>query len=235
MADTYIDYLECREYGNHLLSAVPALMGKSPLVDIAALIALVQSSTAAVSAELDKQGAEKSGTRVNRAEVEAKRNGLLTAIGKFYSYLDSLDESIIFDMGAFFEGGVKGDLGKLKPADLVERNTRLMAGFDAPQNATIPNADAWKSKLQTSENQLTAALTGKSTSESGQVRATHELIEARQSFLKVYQRIAKPLVRAVLVSLEREHEMPLFFKDLAVNEGGGSKEGGEQGPEGQPG
>ena len=67
-------------------------------------------------------------------------------------------------------------------------------------NATIPNADAWKSKLQTAEHQRTAALTGKSTSVSGQVRATHELIE-----------------------------------DLAVNEGGGSKEGGEQAPEGQPG
>lgn len=234
MADNYFDYLECREYGNHFVNKAAALTGQSPLADIPALISLVQSHTAAVSAELDKQGVEKSGTRVNRADAEAKRLALFTAISKFYSYLDSLDESIAFDFNAFFEGGVKGELGKLKAADLVERNVRLIAGFAAPQNASIPNADTWKTKLQNAENQLTAALTGKSSSSDGQVRATRELIEARQAFLRAYNHIAKPLIKAVLTNLNREHEMPLFFKDLAVNEEGGGKPGAEAKPEGPP-
>lgn len=234
MADNYIDYLECREYGGHFVIKAAALTGQSPLADIPALISLVQSHTAAVSAELDKQGAEKSGTRVNRADVEAKRLALFTVISKFYSYLDSLDESIPFDLNAFFEGGLKGDLGKLKPADLVEKNVRLIAAFAVPPNASIPNADAWKTKLQSAEDQLTAALTGKSSASDGQVRATRELIEARRAFLRVYNQIAKPIVKAVLTSLNREHEMPLFFKDLAVNEEGGAKQDVDAKPEGQP-
>lgn len=224
MADDYIDYLECREYGNHFCNEAKNLIGASALGDIGALITHLQSHIGAVTTELGKQGIEKSGTRVNRQEAEAKSSALRAQITKFHHYLSSLDDNIPFDMEAFFKKGMLGDIAKQKPADLIEKAAQILRGFEAPGNSALPEADKWKTKLQAAEDQLSTATLGKSTHSGQHIRATKELIAARQAFLKAYNRVAKPIVRAVLVSLEREHEMPLYFKDLAVNEEAAGKE-----------
>lgn len=228
MADPYIDYFECDEYGGHFLNEGPRLIGASPLVDIAALLAYVKTHTDAVSAELQKQGISKSATRIDRQDVEAKTLELRTCLGKFYSYLASLDEGMVGDVHAFFEGGNKGSLTELKPADLAARVNKALSGFEVSANASLPNAGAWKTKLEAAEQALMNALTGKSTTSVDSVKATSDLIAARKAFLVAYNRVAKPLVRAVLVLLGREGEMPLFFKDMAVNEGSRAKKAADE-------
>lgn len=43
---------------------------------------------------------------------------------------------------------------------------------------------------------------------------------ARESFLHVYNKVAKKLIAGLLADLGREREYELFFTDLTVNEGG---------------
>jgi len=218
MADDNIDYLECLEYGDHFDKEIDELNGKSKLVDVGELKTLVASATAAVGTELEKQGIKRSGVRVDRKEVAAKVTVLRKDIEKFHHHLGSLDDDQGFDLDAFFKDGNLGPISTLKPADLVQFAGGVLRGFAVDANANIPDAAKWKLRLETSQSALKGSIADKSASSGNTIQGTVALVAARQAFLVAYNGIAKRLVQAVLIQLDRKDELRLFFKDLQVNE-----------------
>ena len=219
MADDRFDYLECLEYGDHFDKEIDELNGKSKLVDVGELKTLVASATAAVGTELEKQGIKRSGVRVDRKDVAAKVTILRKDIEKFHHYVGSLDDDQGFDLDAFFKDGNLGSISTLKPADLVQFAGDVLRGFAVDANANIPDAAKWKLRLATSQSALKGAIADKSASSGNTIQGTVALVAARQAFLVAYNGIAKRLVQAVLIQLDRKDELRLFFKDLQVNEG----------------
>lgn len=218
MADDYIDYLECVEYGEHFTSTVTDLSGLSNLVDITALVAYVETAMGGVVTELDKQGVNRSGLRVDRREVEAKTTTARKTVQKFYNYLGSLDDDAGVDIEAFFEGGNLGALAALKPADVAQRVGEVIRGFSS--NSSVPQGDKWKTRLETAQSELVSALGGKGSSAGTTIQGTAALVDARQQFLTAYNGVAKKLIGGVLTSLGRKDDLRLYFKDLQVNESG---------------
>lgn len=220
MPDDHIDYLECLEYGDHFLNEVVSLAGKSTLVDISALKSYVASTMTAVATELEKQGVKRSSVRIDRQDVAAKVGALRKHVQKFHHYVGSLDDDQGFDVDAFFKGGNLGPVSTLKPADLVQFVGDVLRGFAADANKDLPDAAKWKTRLLDAQSALAAAIANKGASTGTTIQGTAALVAARQAFLVAYNGIAKRLVHAVLIQLDRKDDLRLFFKDLQVNETG---------------
>lgn len=218
MADDHIDYLECLEYGEHFVKEVPALAGKTPLVDIGALGAYVTTAMTDVATELEKQGIKRSGVRADRQEVSSKCAVVRKTLEKFHHHVESLDEDQGYDVEAFFPGGNRGPLSTLKPADLNQFAALVLRGFAAPANTNLPDGNKWKTRLETAQSELASAIGDKGASTGKTIQATAALVAAREAFLVAYNGVAKRLVLAVLIKLDRKDELRLFFKDLQVNE-----------------
>lgn len=223
MADDYIDYLECLEYGEFFATEVMKLSGASTLVDVAALVAHVDAATQGVANELQKQGVHRSTVRIDRQEVEVKAAAMRKTLEKFHHYLGGLDDDAAGDIEAFFAGGHLGALSALKPADVAQRAGVVLRGFAA--NTTIPDADKWRTRLEDAQAALVAALAGKGSSTGTSIQGTAALVAAREAFLVAYNGVAKKLVAGLLASLGRKTELRLYFKDLQVNESARPKPG----------
>ena len=224
MADNYIDYLECLEYGVFFTTEVQKLAGASTLVDIDALSAYVGTAMRSVAAELEKQGVNQSGVRIDRRDVEVKTTAMRKALEKFYHYLGSLDDDL--DIAAFFAGGNLGTLAALKPADVAQRAGEVIRGFSA--NASVPDGARWKTRLEEAQSALVGALSGKGSSTGTSIQGTAALVTARENFLNAYNGVAKKLIGGLLTSLGRKDELRLYFKDLQVNESSRAKPVAEQ-------
>ena len=218
MSDDRIDYLECLDYGDHFIKEVDELVGKSKLVDVGELKSHVASTMTAVATELEKQGIKRSGVRVDRKDVAMKTAALRKDLEKFHHYLGSLDDDQGFDLDAFFKNGNLGPISTLKPADLGQYAGDVLRGFAVDANKNLPDAAKWKLRLETTQSALVNAIGDKSASAGKTIQGTVALVAARQAFLVAYNGIAKRLVQAVLIQLDRKDELKLFFKDLQVNE-----------------
>ena len=219
MADDYIDYLECLEYGEFFATEVQKLTGTSNLVDIDALAAYIASAMQSVATELEKQGVNRSGVRIDRRDVEVKTTAMRKALEKFYHYLGSLDDDL--DIAAFFAGGNLGTLAALKPADVAQRAGEVIRGFSA--NTSVPDGARWKTRLEDAQSALVGALSGKGSSTGTSIQGTAALVAARENFLNAYNGVAKKLIGGVLTSLGRKDELRRYFKDLQVNESSRTK------------
>ena len=226
MADDYIDYLECLEYGEFFTTEVQKLAGASNLVDIDALSAYVGTAMRSVATELEKQGVNRSGVRIDRQDVEVKTTTMRKTLEKFYHYLGSLDDDANLDIAAFFAGGNLGTLSALKPADVAQRANEVIRGFAA--NTAVPDGARWKTRLEDAQSALVAALSGKGSSTGTSIQGTASLVVARENFLNAYNGVAKKLIGAILTSLGRKDELRLYFKDLQVNESGRAKPAPEE-------
>lgn len=225
--DDYIDYLECLEYGTHFTTEVKKLSGASPLVDMDALASHVGSAMTLVETELQKQGVNRSGVRLDRQDVETKTKAARKTLEKFYHYLGSLDDESGVDIEAFFAKGNLGTLAALKPADVAQRLGEVLRGFVV--NTSVPNGASWKTKLEDAQSGLVAALSGKGSSTGTSIQGTSALVAARESFLVAYNGVAKKLVSGVLTVLGKKDDLRLYFKDMQVNESR-SKDSGAEAP-----
>ncbi|MBK9264014.1 MAG: hypothetical protein IPM54_29955 [Polyangiaceae bacterium] len=223
MADPYIDYREVSEYGRQFVSAVTPLAGQSELVDVVKLAALVSSAVDAVEAELQKATSDRSDLRGERTDTSEAAETVRDTVSRFYYHLRSLPKATVFDFEAFYPGQTMGDLSSMKPADLNAKAGEVLRGFDTDKNKNVAAFSTWKTELATAHQTLTNALAGKGNATGKSFVATAALVEARKTFLHRYNKVAKPIMRGLLAQLGREHELPLYFKDLAVNEGGKAK------------
>ena len=219
MADRYIDYLEVGEYGDHFISESNKLDNLSPLVDVPALRAKVQTAVTAVDDELAKVGIKRGDLRGGRETTAAATATAKDLMQRFYYFLLSLPKSSGVDLEGFFPGQVLGDLARVKPADVNGRLGAIVKGFDTAANkAAAPALGTWQQDFTAARDALSAALTGKGGALGTSITSTAELVAARESFLRVYNKVAKKLVSGLLADQGREAEYELFFKDLTVNE-----------------
>ena len=221
MADSYIDYQEVEEYGNHFVQHVTSLEGASPLVDVAVLGARVQEAVKTVAAEMDKTGIKRSGVRDGKGSTTELSAAMLDVIERFYFHLRSLPKDTVLDFEAFFPKRNLGSLASLKASDMLKRGSAVLRGFAS--NAALTQLEPWQSELSAAHAALAAVVDAKGGAKTDSLKATTALQTARQDFLKIYNQIAKPLVKTVLTDLGRANEYRLFFLDLQVNEGGSSK------------
>jgi len=218
--DTYIDYNEVSEYGRPLVSALALLVGLSEFVDAAKLAAFISSKVDAVETELQKARNDRSELRGERNDTAETDEAVRDTVTRFYHHLRSLPKSTNVDFNAFFPGNIMGDLSSMKPADLERKAADTLRGFDTDKNKTITSLATWKVELEDTRSALADALAGKGDATGKAFVATAALTDARKSFLHAYNKVAKPIVRGLLNQLGRGNELPLFFKDLAVNEEG---------------
>jgi hypothetical protein len=222
MPDRHIDYDEVSEYGRHFLDALPSLSGKSNLVDLAKLDSLVSSAMQNVESELQKTTGDRSSLRGQRSDTSESANTLRDVLTRFYYFLKSVPASNVLDFEALFPGKTMGDLGHLKPADLESKAADVLRGFETNTNKPLVALAPWKTEIDTARQTLSNALEGKGNATGKSFVATAALMQARKDFLHAYNKVAKPILRGLLASLNRESEWPLFFKDLTVNEDGKS-------------
>ncbi|MFN7145415.1 MAG: hypothetical protein ACK4YP_16700 [Myxococcota bacterium] len=220
MADAYIDFFEVAEYGTHFVREGKKLVGASPLVDVAALVARVQKAVDDVDAELGKAGISRSSLRTGRDEVAIAAPAARDTIDRFFHHLAAQPAASGIDVAAFFPGNKLGALARLKPADLRGKADEVLRGFDAPANVPIASLGSWKADIQAKRDDLDAALTGKGSSRGDSIIATAALTAARERFVALYNGVAKHLVRGMLSDLGRANELSLYFLDLQVHEGG---------------
>ncbi|UQA60154.1 hypothetical protein [Polyangium aurulentum] len=218
MADTHIDYFEVFEYGEHFLYQSTQLVGLSKLVDIAEVQQLVDGTIKSVAAELEKAGVHRSDKRVDRKEAEDKTAHLRKEIERFHKHLGAVEGDAPIDAAAFFPGKKLGPVSAMKPADLAQKAGEILRGFAAPANDSLPDGATWKARIESAQAALVAALAGKETTAAAAIQASQGLAAAREAFLVAYNGVAKRLVLGLLASLDRKDELPIFFKDLQVNE-----------------
>jgi hypothetical protein len=231
MADRYIDYLEVGEYGDHFVSESKKLDNLSPLVDVPALRAKVQAAVTAVDDELAKVGIKRGDLRGGRDSTAAATAAGKDLIQRFYYALRALPKAAGVDAEAFFPGGALGEVTHAKPADVNARLGALLKGFDTAANTAAASAlGAWRADITAGRDTLSVALTGKGGAQGTSITSTAALVAARESFLRVYNKVAKKVVSGLLAELGREAEYELFFKDLTVNEGPKATKKGEDAP-----
>lgn len=218
MADSYIDYFEVSEYGQYFIEQARRLVGAWPLVDMTALIAMVEGSVSRVNREIEAAGLERSELRGGRMDTSAAADAGRKMIRRFHGFLRSVDEERALDREALFPGGKVDLSGRVKPADVKARLDALIRGLMLPANMGLPDHQRWQSRLTRARDELAAALASRDGAGVATRQTNAGLREAREEFLHVYNRLAKRLVRTVLIALDRESEMPLFFRDLQVNE-----------------
>lgn len=219
MADEYIDYWEVGEYGGQCVSALGSLGSDATLLNVSALQTQVQSAVSAVNTQMELAGMKRSDLRGHRQTVEEAAVEGRSVIEKFHWWLGSQDDDAPMDREAFFPGMKLGTLAALKPADVRARLEDMVRGFAVPKNAAMPERAARLLKVTTARDAMDAAIAGKGGSSAQKLQSTAGLVAAREAFLVVYNKVAKPMVRGQLVALGREAEMKNFFPDLAVNEG----------------
>lgn len=221
MADRYIDYFEVGEYGDHFVKNSTTLDGLSPLVDIPALRAKVQAKIDAVNVELGNIGIQRGDLRTGRGATATAAAEGKELIQRFYHTLLGLPPSSGVDVAAFYPGKLLGDVTNLKPDDVKARLGSLIQGFDTAANkAAAASLGTWQKDLAAVHDTLAAAVTDKGGSLATSITGTAALKAARDSFVHVYNKVAKKLVAGLLADVGREAEYELFFKDLTVNEGG---------------
>lgn len=220
MADRYIDYDEVSEYGNHFLAALPSLAGKSTLIDLAKLDSLVSTAMQNVESELQKTTGDRSSLRGERSDTSQATTALRDVLTRFYYFLKSVPAQNALDIDAHFPGQTMGELSTLKPADLESKAADVLRGFETSANKASNILAPWKTEIVAARQTLSDALAGKGNATGKSFVATAALIQARKDFLHAYNKVAKPILRGVLASLDRENEWPLFFKDTTVNEDG---------------
>lgn len=222
MADNYIDYLECLEYGGHLVREGMSLIDASPVVNVDVLLGQVADAARAVALELDKVGVKASALRGERGSIDQVASIARATLHGFFHHLRVQRVVLSFDFEAFFARQAVGKLARLKPADLLGKMDSVLRGFAAPGNADVPGAAEWQKALGDAREALDRAVSGRGTAKLQSIKATAGLIAARQRFLARY-RLAKRIIRALLDDLGRGHELALFFLDLQVNESGGGE------------
>lgn len=218
MADSYIDYFEVSEYGQYFAKRAQQLVGSSSLVNMKSLIAMVEGAVSRVNQEIEAAGLERSDLRGGRLDTGAAADAGRKVIRRFHGFLQSVEEEVALDREALFPGGKLGNIERMKPADVKARLDSLIRGLMLPANLGMPEHPSWQSRLTGSRDELAAALSSKDGAGMATRQINADLRAAREEFIKVYGRIAKRLVRAVLIALDREAEMPLFFRDMQVNE-----------------
>lgn len=218
MADEYIDYLEVGEYGRGCVAALARLAGAATLVNVEALSAQVEAAVGAVDQELERAGVERGDLRGQRRSVEEAAADGRKAIEKHHAWLKALDDDAPVDREAFFPGMRLGALAALKPADVQSRLGALVRGFAVAGNAAMPERADRLQRLTAARDALDAAIAGKGGATALKIQSTAGLVAAREAFLHVYNKVAKPVVRGQLAALGREQELKEFFPDLAVNE-----------------
>ncbi|MDI3283094.1 hypothetical protein [Polyangium sp. 15x6] len=231
MADRYIDEGEVSEYGRHFATEAKKLVGASELVDVPKLITRVLGAVEAVETEVAKARNQRSEVRTERGGTSEAEEAVRDVVTRFHAYLRSLPKGTSFDFEAFYPGKNLGEVAALKPSDLKAKAADVLRGFDVARNAGIDAFVSWQQEIAGARSALDAALSGKSGAANRSMTATAGLAAARAHFLKVYNHVAKPIVRGVLNDLGRGEEVRLFFKDLTVQEG---KARGGNGEEEQP-
>ena len=219
MADEYIDYWEVGEYGGQCVSALGNLTGVATLLNVSALQTQVQTAVSAVNTQMELVGIKRSDLRGHRQTVEEAAAEGRSVIEKLHQFLGSLEDDAPVDREAFFPGMKLGTLAALKPADVRARLDDMVRGFAVAKNAAMPERAARLLKVTSARDAMDTAISGKSGSNTQKLQSSAGLVAAREAFLVVYNKVAKPMVRGQLVALGREAEMKNFFPDLAVNEG----------------
>ncbi|HVK70510.1 MAG TPA: hypothetical protein VM694_38920 [Polyangium sp.] len=219
MVDRHIDDGEVSEYGRHFVTEAKKLVGASDLVDVEKVITRVLGAVEGVETELAKARSQRSEVRTERGGTGEAEEVVREVVTRFHAYLRSLPKGTSFDFEAFFPGKKLGDVAALKPADLGAKAADVMRGFDVARNAGLDAFAPWKQEMAGARAALDGALSGKSGAANRSMTATAGLGAARAHFLKVYNQVAKPIVRGVLHELGRGEEYKLFFRDLTVQEG----------------
>ncbi|HWN69377.1 MAG TPA: hypothetical protein VNM90_17170 [Haliangium sp.] len=216
--DRYIDYREVSQYGRFFVDRMVELVGASPLVDVEAVRQLVLGAVVAVETGMLGTGTQQSSLRTERDGSETSAEALADLLRRYYLYLQSLPPQVSFDLAAFFPAGKIKPLSSLKAEDLLSRADDAMRGFAMPANALLPNAVTWQGEIAVARLNLAGAIGGKLDAAHGASGATESLAQARERFLHVYLKVAKPLIRGLLAQLGREHELRKFFRDMQVQE-----------------
>jgi hypothetical protein len=217
MANTYIDYCEITEYSDHFVERSRSLVGASPLVDVDHMRMLVSEAAARVGAELDKIGLRGSDLRSGRVGMGMAADAARKDLRRFFYYLISLDETVILDREAFFPGYRLGELKHLVPVELGARLDQIRAAFALPTNQALPRREAWQARLSATQNALFDALAREGGTGRLPQQSLAGLRKARAEFLHLYDGVAKPLLRALLGALGRDHEYQLYFADLQAD------------------
>jgi hypothetical protein len=220
MADRYIDYWEAGKYGAYFMEHARSLIGASPLVNIELLCSMMASAVSKMEAELDKMGIKRSSLRSGRDATTIATDTARKHIRRFFMHLGSLDDTANLDIEAFFPGYRLGDIATLEPAELGARMDDLLRAFAVPANRKLPQRETWKQTLTATRGALDDALSNKSQASRPPREGSTSLRQAHEEFFALYNGVAKPIVRGLLRSLGREHELELFFIDLQVSEAG---------------
>ena len=217
--DSYIDSPEAVQYGRYFFLHIEPLIGASEVFNVEALRQKVRLKYQAIEAGMMVTNTPRSVVRTGRSAVDDASDDLLGRLRRFYHYLQSLPDEANVDVAAFFAGGKLGNLSQYKPEDMLDRGDAVVRGFAAPTSAGMPNAAEWQAEIVLSTETLTAAINDKLGAANTSSTATSSLARARQEFLHVYNKVAKPAIRGLLAELGREHELRLYFRDMQVNEG----------------
>lgn len=216
--DPYIDYREVSVYGRYFYRHVEPLIGASELVDVEALRRRVLARVEAVEAELLVVGGPRSVERLGRGSVGEASEDMRDHLRRFYFHLQSLPVRSGVDVAAFFTGGKLGRISQHKPEDLLAQGDAVLRGFTLPASATLPESARWQTEITASRQALDEAIHGKLSASNDASAGTGALSQARSSFLVVYNKVAKRMIRGLLAELGREHELRRYFRDLQVNE-----------------
>jgi hypothetical protein len=218
MANRFIDYWEITEYGSHFVDQARSLIGASPLVDVDHMRTLVSEAAAKVGAELEKVGLKPSVLRSGRDSASIIADAARKELRRFFYYLISLDQTVILDREAFFPGYPLGDLKHAKPVELGVRLDQILLALALPANRALPRREVWQTRLTATRDALSGALAGTDSAGRLSQPSLAGLRQARAEFLHLYNGVAKPLVRALLGALGRDHEYQLYFADLQADE-----------------
>jgi hypothetical protein len=220
MADRYIDVREASEYGRYTWSRLEVLEGQSQLVAVPTLRQILLAAAEGVEAEYRTARTQQSSVRTGRDSTSDATEDLRDVLRRFHHHTETLPAEIPIDLEAFFPKKRRGNLAKLKAADLLTRADEVLHGFTVPRNAALPDAGRWMADITLRRFTLADSLGGKHGATHGNSRATSALQTARERFLHVYNIITKRLVYVVLAELGRLDEYRQFFLDLQVNEDG---------------
>jgi hypothetical protein len=219
MPDKHIDCQEVSEYGRYFYNKSERLEGASPLVDIR----LLRQRVLAVVEEAERYRTttmvERSTVRGGRGNIGVASARLASDVRRFRHHVRAQPEEAGLDEEAFFPGGYVTP-AKRKPADLLAQGRDILAGFDAPANASLVNAAEWRATFAVSCASLDAALVDKHGAAHVASAGTEAQAETRRKFLALYNGMAKRLVRVVLQDIGRLQDYRMFFLDLQVNEDG---------------
>lgn len=216
--DRYIDYREVSQYGRYYYDRSADLVGVSTLVDMEAVRQSVLGTVVDVEAGVLGTDTQKSSLRTERGGTEVSVEAAADTLRRFYLHLQSLPPQVSFDLAAFFPAGKIGAVGSLKAEDLLSRADDVLRGFVMPVNALLPGTATWQADIVIARTNLAGAISGKHSAAHGTSGATESLAQARERFLHVYLKVARPLTRGVLAELGRERELRKYFRDLQVQE-----------------